>query len=581
VNFDTTVCSGTVIAIQGTTYTETNNTGTYTRNGFGASCDTIVNVTVNFSTAGGTTIDRTDVICNNDTLLIVGQIFSATNPSDTFTVVTTTCDTTYRVALMVLAPADSLLRDTLCFGDSLVIGNQVFDFMRPSGSSILRARNGCDSIVTVEVEFLRPPMVSIVGPPSYCDGEDIEVTVRVDGTRPVTGDVFLNGDPTGPTMLAIGDNTLTFPASSNFSFRIINLMASNGACSDAVPTQVSYSPLVSQLNANIPAPLSGEFTACGENTVASISVQTGNGIGPYSFAWSTGDTTNAITDVGQGSYNVTITDNLGCTSMTSVNVSSGDTLPYTLSTIDPICPDGQGSISISLDELPNNAQFRFDLPGLDPLTSADLSFNGLAAGTYVFQLIQESGCDQSTLITIEDPVFYDIIRFDTIDILLGDSARIFLDLPNALDSIRWLPGEYIDCDTCERVLVSPPFDLEYEAIAYTTEGCEVSDLVYIRVAPVTDIYIPTAFSPNGDRVNDILLPYGGPEVEVIESFMVFDRWGNSLHRSAGFQPGDELFGWDGRHRDQLMDPAVFIAVAQVRFKNGTVETFTSDVTLIR
>ncbi|MFK8056699.1 MAG: hypothetical protein AB8F78_11315 [Saprospiraceae bacterium] len=580
-SFDTTVCSGTAVLISGTTYTDTNNTGSYMLSGFGASCDTVVNVTVNFTTGGGTTIDRTDQICNNETLTIGGQIFSASNPSDTFTIGATACDTTYRVALVVLPPTDTLLRDTLCVGDRLIVGNVIFDESNPSGTSVILARSGCDSIVNVELEFLSAPVVSILGPPTYCAGEDIEVTVRVEGTRSVMGDVFVNGNPTGSTILAIGDNTLTFPATSGFSFRLSNIMATTGSCAQGAPTQVSYSPLVSQLNADIPTPLSGEFTACNGNTVASIIAQPGNGIGPFSYAWSTGDTTSAISDVGQGSYAVTITDDVGCMSMTTVEVGEGDTLAYTLAMIDPICPNGQGSISISLDEFPQNAEFRFDLPGLDPLTSPDLSFDNLDAGTYVFQLIQENGCDQSTLITIEDPVFYDIIRFDTIDILLGDSARIFLDLPNSLDSIRWIPGEYIDCDTCERVLVSPPFDLEYEAIAYTTEGCEVGDRVFIRVAPLTEIYIPTAFSPNGDRLNDRLLPYGGPEVELIESFLVFDRWGNELHRTGGFAPGDDLYGWDGTHRGQVMNPAVFVALATVRFKNGTVRTFTGDVLLVR
>jgi len=581
VALDTSVCSVTSLVIAGTTYTPTNNTGSFTRSGFGMSCDTIVNVQVNFSNGGGTTIDRTDVICNNDTLLIGGREFNASNPIDTFRVGPTNCDTTYRVALNVLPPADSLLRDTLCFGDSLIVGNLVFNQTNPTGTSILRSRSGCDSFVTVELEFLRAPIVSISGSPSYCSGEDIEVTIRVEGSRDITGDVFINGTATGPTTLPVGDNTLTFPASSGFSFRLSNIIATSGACAEANPRQVSYSPQVSELNADIPTPLSGDFTSCGDNLVPSINVQTGNGIGPYTFAWSTGDTTSTITNVGQGSYDVTITDNLGCTSSATVVVTEGDTLTYTLSTIDPVCPDAQGTISISLDELPPNAQFRFDLPGLNPVTSPDFSFDNLEAGTYVFQLIQENGCEQSTLITIDDPVFYDIIRFDTIDILLGDTARIFLDLPNDLDSIRWSPGDFIDCDTCERVLVSPPFDLEYEAIAYTTEGCEVSDRVFIRVAPITEIFIPTAFSPNGDRLNDRVIPFGGPEVELIESFMMFDRWGNLLHRSAGFMPGDELFGWDGTHKGQVMNPGVFVAVVEVRFKNGEVKTFSGDVLLVR
>jgi gliding motility-associated-like protein len=580
VNFDTTAMPGTTVIIAGTAYNDTNNTGSYTVSGFGASCDTIVNVTVNFRNVVDTTIIRNDVLCNNDTLIIGGQVFTASNPSDTF-VVSGAFDTTYQVALDVLPPANFLLRDSLCFGDSLVVGNLVFDQLNTTGTAILRARSGCDSLVTVELEFFRAPEVSFIGAPTYCPGEDVELLVRVLGGRRVQGDLFINGNSVGVTTLPAGDTMFTFPATTDFTFRLSNLSATTSGCAEAMPRQLSYTPAVSQLNADIPLPLAGNFTACNGNTVDAITVQPGDGIGPFSYNWSRGDTTSTILNVGQGMLSVTITDNIGCTSMADVEVVEGDTLPLMISVLDPVCPDGEGNISISLEELPENAQFRFDLPGLDPVTSADFSFDNLEAGTYVFQIIQENGCEQNELITLEDPLFFDIVRFDTVDINLGDSARLFVEIPNALDSIRWLPGEFIDCDTCERVLVSPPFDLEYEAIVFTTEGCEIRDRVFVRVSPLADIFLPTAFSPNGDAVNDRLVPFGGPEVELIESFFVFDRWGNQVYEARDFLPGDERSGWDGIFKGEFMNPAVFVVTAQVRFRNGTVQTFSGDVSLIR
>ena len=71
------------------------------------------------------------------------------------------------------------------------------------------------------------------------------------------------------------------------------------------------------------------------------------------------------------------------------------------------------------------------------------------------------------------------------------------------------------------------------------------------------------------------------QVKAVKSFLVFSRWGESVYQFFNFQPNDPAFGWDGTHRGQLLDPAVFVWFAEVEFTDGEVELFEGDVALVR
>jgi len=82
-------------------------------------------------------------------------------------------------------------------------------------------------------------------------------------------------------------------------------------------------------------------------------------------------------------------------------------------------------------------------------------------------------------------------------------------------------------------------------------GCESTSQLTVDVPPYSELYIPTAFSPNGDGNNDVYYIFGSCIKEF--HFMIFDRWGEKV-----FETTDNSIGWDGKHKGKLLDPGVFM-----------------------
>ena len=91
------------------------------------------------------------------------------------------------------------------------------------------------------------------------------------------------------------------------------------------------------------------------------------------------------------------------------------------------------------------------------------------------------------------------------------------------------------------------------------------------------VYVPTAFSPNGDGTNDTFVIECGGDVLMIEELLIFNRWGGRVFSATQFQPGDHNFEW---HGDGFL-PDVYTYFLTIRYIDGEIETRTGDVTLIK
>src|SRR5690606_38937289 len=108
-----------------------------------------------------------------------------------------------------------------------------------------------------------------------------------------------------------------------------------------------------------------------------------------------------------------------------------------------------------------------------------------------------------------------------------------------------------------------------------------TDCVTVFVLVSRPIYIPSAFSPNDDGVNDYFTVFSGRQVRQIRRLLIFDRWGDLIYEGKDILPNVETLGWNGRFRGKRMDPAVFAYYTEVEFIDGVVVPYAGDVTLVK
>jgi len=111
--------------------------------------------------------------------------------------------------------------------------------------------------------------------------------------------------------------------------------------------------------------------------------------------------------------------------------------------------------------------------------------------------------------------------------------------------------------------------------------CTDSDTAIVVVNKGRRVFIPTAFSPNSDDLNDVFTVYGGAGVTGVKKMMVFDRWGELLFEQSNFAPNDPAYGWDGTFKGKPVPTNAFVYYIEVEFNDGQVLAYKGDVTMIK
>ena len=243
---------------------------------------------------------------------------------------------------------------------------------------------------------------------------------------------------------------------------------------------------------------------------------------------------------------------LGCYSMDTIAV--GTTMPvYTFDTL-LFCP---GDTVILFDE---------------PVTDA---------GVYSGIFEREIGCDSTHTISLKAIANLILVLPADITLELGDSVRLN-PMTNGQDLIwQWSPPVGLSCDDCEHPYARPFETTLYTLLITDENGCDASDEVLLTISKNRNVYIPNAFSPNGDGINDVFYIFARGDVSQILEFKIFDRWGELVFEDEKFPPNDPAHGWDGIFHGKMMNPAVFAYMAKVEFVDGVVELFKGDVTLMK
>jgi gliding motility-associated-like protein len=208
----------------------------------------------------------------------------------------------------------------------------------------------------------------------------------------------------------------------------------------------------------------------------------------------------------------------------------------------------------------------------------------ISAQTYTFFATNQYGCSDTgqVLVNVLDliPPLQATAEPDTIAI--GQSSQLTAlsgsQNPDPDLQYSWSPAGTLDRPDQFDPIASPPETTQYEVTITTPEGCTNRELVLVVVVtPLCEdpyIFIPSAFSPNGDGKNDAFKVRGNfiDEVEVL----VYDRWGKLV-----FESRDPEQGWDGTFKGVFLPPDVYGYYVRVRCFGGEQFIRKGNVTLIR
>ena len=90
-----------------------------------------------------------------------------------------------------------------------------------------------------------------------------------------------------------------------------------------------------------------------------------------------------------------------------------------------------------------------------------------------------------------------------------------------------------------------------------------------------ELYIPNAFTPNSDGLNDEFKIINLSDEKVID-FRIFNRWGTILYRS-----GDNHAAWDGKYKGKMQETGVYGYLMKIGYADGSIVTYKGTVMLIR
>ncbi len=300
------------------------------------------------------------------------------------------------------------------------------------------------------------------------------------------------------------------------------------------------------------------------------------------------DSPNPTVFVG-GTYTLTVTDeNTGCQDTDSATVTEALDLPFADFSVSNITCFGDSDGVISLDSVSGGQPpYVYSTDGENYSTTT--LFTGLSGGLYTIFVQDANGCTNQVQFDIPEPEELTVeisVTFDDDNIVrFGDSVALSMDFTptmpfDSLDNVFWTPSEILSCDTCEMTWASP---MQSTSFSVTIEegDCAATDNLDLIVRTDAPIFVPNAFSPDGDGNNDVLYIFAGDQVEKINSFVIYDRWGEAVHQFFEFLPNDPNFGWDGTWNGQPMNPAVFAWGAEVTLIDGRKVVVKGDVTLIR
>ncbi|MCW5906398.1 MAG: gliding motility-associated C-terminal domain-containing protein [Chitinophagales bacterium] len=422
--------------------------------------------------------------------------------------------------------------------------------------------------------------------------DSVTVTERPNPT--ITGvshtDVLCNGQSTGSiTIQAVSANgTVFFSIDSGANYSSNNVFTQLAAgnypvfVKDTTGCETRYvvNPVVvTQPQPMIVAIESVDSVYCAGNSNGVIRISVYGGKVPYVFQWSNGSTFEDQNQLSAGTYTVTVTDANQCTAtLTSTLTEPDQQVAVATVPVNVKCFNGSDG-NVTIQATGGTPPFTYYMNGIIKNTNV---FTGLSAGFYTVMVEDAHGCKATTNFTISQPnaitvnAGEDLVSIKGQPVQLNGSAYSITGIIGYL----WSPDSTLSCADCQNPIATPVVTQHYVLMAVDRDSCVGYDTMEVVVKYKAEKFIPTAFTPNNDNLNDRF------EFDVLGAVdamvSVFNRWGERIYYNPSQPNGiTNTNGWDGTKDGKRMPEDTYVYQITIRYFDSSEENVTGTITLMR
>jgi gliding motility-associated-like protein len=399
--------------------------------------------------------------------------------------------------------------------------------------------NGCTATsIPTTVTLLSataPTVTSTNGQFSFCQGQSLTLEAT---TGLANYQWYLNNNA------IVGATSATLVVTQTGSYSVSTLSA-NGCNTSSSQTIINLLPLpTAQVS---PA---GPILIC--NAVPAL-LQVASGAASYQWYNAgvsiAGATLNTFLAAQTGDYSVEITNSLGCTATSNTVIVSFNTgITVSIYNADPFPCDGD-VVYLSTTQNYNQINWTTGESGIQIAVTT--------SGRYGVTVVNSGGCTASKNIDIDflpkpmveagDDVTSDCIKGAILK-GTGDGAPI------------WEPALGLSNNNTFDINAFPINTTMYY-LTVDNGTCKATDSVVVS-AECSSIYLPSAFTPNGDGLNDVFMAFG---IDLKDfQLVIYNRWGEKI-----FQTQDITLGWDGTYRGAPSPLGLYVWELETSDKNGS------------
>ncbi len=313
---------------------------------------------------------------------------------------------------------------------------------------------------------------------------------------------------------------------------------------------------------------------CPNTNDGRMGITVSGGTTPYTYNWTGPDgfTSNIedITNTYPGTYEVTVTDNEGCSNGDTIVVDTAISVVAKAFKDTALCAQnvpvtlwGTGGTGQQWYDEDGNLLGTGDSVDVSPETTSDL-----------LMVATRSICSDTDRVTV---TLYPTPPADA-----GELDNVFVGQEVTLggdptgpsgSSYNWSPEQWLGDTTIANPTLQPEDAGLYDYVVEVTssEGCVGYDTIEVDVRP--EVVFPDGFTPNGDGVNDVWnISYIDQYPEAVVE--VYNRWGELLFRSEGYEEP-----WDGTYNGEPVPVGTYYYI--IDLKDDRVEPYTGPITIIR